>query len=93
MCIRDSFCPAIVRLIQVRFPSLIDHIVPLKQAMDLAAIFARKKYLDKNILPDDVGIFYVTPCAAKIAAVKSPVGDDQSLSLIHIYVFRIARGD
>ena len=74
----SSFCPAIVRLIQVRFPSLIDHIVPLKQAMDLAAIFARKKYLDKGISPDEVGIFYVTPCAAKIAAVKSPVGDDQS---------------
>ena len=74
----SSFCPAIVRLIQVRFPSLIDHIVPLKQAMDLAAIFARKKYLDKEISPDEVGIFYVTPCAAKIAAVKSPVGDDQS---------------
>lgn len=46
--------------------------------MDLAAIFARKKYLDKGISPDEVGIFYVTPCAAKIAAVKSPVGDDQS---------------
>ena len=46
--------------------------------MDLAAIFARKKYLDRGIPTEDVGIFYVTPCAAKIAAVKSPVGDDQS---------------
>lgn len=74
----SAFCPAVIRLIQVRFPSLIDHIIPLKQAMDLAAIYARKKYLDQGIPPGEVGIFYVTPCAAKIAAVKSPVGDDKS---------------
>lgn len=74
----SAFCPAVVRLIQVRFPSLIDHILPLKQAMDLAALFARKKYTDQGIPTQEVGIFYVTPCAAKIAAVKSPVGDDTS---------------
>lgn len=74
----SAFCPAVVRLIQVRFPSLIDHIIPLKQAMDLAAIFVRRKYLDQGTDPEEVGIFYVTPCAAKIAAVKSPVGDDES---------------
>ena len=39
----SSFCPAVVRLIQVRFPSLIGHIVRLKQAMDIAAIYVLKK--------------------------------------------------
>lgn len=38
----SSFCPAVVRLIQVRFPSLINHIVRLKQAMDIAALCPEK---------------------------------------------------
>ena len=74
----SSFCPAVVRLIQVRFPSLIGHIVRLKQAMDLAAIYARQKLIDQGIPNEEIGIFYVTPCAAKIAAVKSPVGEEGS---------------
>ena len=28
---------------------------------------------------DQIGIFYITPCAAKIAAVKNPVGEEKSL--------------
>ena len=30
----SNFCPAVIRLIQVRFPSLIPHIIRLKQAME-----------------------------------------------------------
>lgn len=74
----SAFCPAIVRLIQVRFPALLEHILPLKQGMDLAAIYARRKFTAEGVAPGDIGIFYVTPCAAKIAAIKSPVGEDRS---------------
>ena len=74
----SGFCPAVVRLIQVRFPSLINHIVRLKQAMDIAAIYARKKFIDKGIPAEEIGIFYVTQCAAKIAAIKCPVGEENS---------------
>ena len=74
----SSFCPAVVRLIQVRVPSLINHIVRLKQAMDIAAIYARKKFIDKGIPAEEIGIFYVTQCAAKIAAIKCPVGEENS---------------
>ncbi len=74
----SNSCPAIVRLIQVRFPSLIDHIIRLKQVMDIAAIYVRKKFIDKGIPENDIGVFFVTQCAAKIAAIKSPVGEDKS---------------
>lgn len=74
----SSFCPAIVRLIQVRFPSLISHVIPIKQALDLSAIYARKKFTDRGVADKDIGVFYVTPCAAKIAAIKSPVGEEIS---------------
>ena len=74
----SSFCPAVVRLIQVRFPSLVDNIITIKPPIDASAIFLRKKFLDEGIPKEDIGLFYVTPCAAKIAAVKSPVGEEKS---------------
>ncbi|MDR2888128.1 MAG: 4Fe-4S binding protein [Bacteroidales bacterium] len=74
----SSYCPAVVRLIQVRFPSLVDHIVPVKPPIDASALFFRKKFSDMGIPDDEIGIFYVTPCPAKIAAVKSPVGEEKS---------------
>ena len=74
----SSYCPAVVRLIQVRFPSLVDHIITVKPPIDASAIFFRKKLRDMGIPDEEIGIFYVTQCAAKIAAVKSPVGEDKS---------------
>lgn len=74
----SSFCPAIVRLIQVKFPSLVDHILQLKAPVDISAIYYKKMLMDEGIHEDEIGIFYVTPCAAKIAAVKDPVGEEHS---------------
>jgi hypothetical protein len=74
----SSFCPAIIRLIQVKFPSLVQHIIKRKPPLDVAAIYYRKKLEDQGVDPKDIGVFYITPCAAKIAAVKSPVGEDHS---------------
>ena len=45
----SSFCPAIVRLIQVKFPSLVDNILKLGTPSDIAARFIRKKLLDQGI--------------------------------------------
>ena len=74
----SSFCPSIVRLIQVRFPGLIGNIAPLIAPADISAIYYRKKLAESGVDPKETGIFYVTPCAAKIAAFKSPVGDEVS---------------
>lgn len=71
----SSYCPAIVRLVQVKFPSLTDNIMLLKTPVDLSAIYYKRRLLDMGVPEKDVGLFYVTPCAAKIAAVKSPVGE------------------
>jgi iron only hydrogenase large subunit-like protein len=74
----SGFCPAIVRLIQVKFPALVSNIIHLKQVIDITAMYCREKLQDKNTQADDIGIFYITPCAAKIAAIKSPVGDEKT---------------
>ncbi|MFA7609740.1 MAG: [Fe-Fe] hydrogenase large subunit C-terminal domain-containing protein, partial [Bacteroidales bacterium] len=75
----SSFCPAIVRLIQVRFPSLTDNIIKLRTPKDLTAEIILDNFTNQGFSADDIGIFYITPCAAKIAAIKSPVGEDKSV--------------
>lgn len=75
----SSFCPAIIRLIQVKFPSLVSNIMLLKPPLDITALYCRKELTDRGLNPAEVGVFYFTPCAAKIAAIKSPVGEDYSM--------------
>jgi iron only hydrogenase large subunit-like protein len=86
----SAFCPATVRLIQVRFPSLVDHIILQKPPLNITALYYKKKLADQGMNPEHIGIFYVTQCAAKIAAVKSPVGDshvmiDGVINLDYLY--------
>jgi len=75
----SSFCPAIVRLIQVRFPSLVDNIIKVNPPIDMSALYYLEKLKSSGISATDIGLFYATPCAAKIAAIKSPVGDIESV--------------
>lgn len=74
----SSFCPAVVRLIQVQYPSFTDNILLVKAPHDITAIYLRKFYEDKGIDPKDIFIYYVTPCAAKVVAAKAPVGEKHS---------------
>jgi len=75
----SSFCPAIVRLIQVRFPTLVDNLMLIKPPMEVTAMCIKKKFEDQGIPFSEVGIFYVTPCAAKVAGIKSSVVEDPTL--------------
>lgn len=74
----SSFCPAVIRLIQVRFPSLIDHIMLLLPPIEVTAQYYVRKWQNSGGDPSELGVFYLTPCIAKIAAVKSPVGGYES---------------
>ena len=75
----SSACPAVVRLIQVRFPSLIPNIMPIKSPMEVAAMHARKEFCEaNNVNPKDVGVFFISPCAAKMTSVKSPIDLEKS---------------
>lgn len=75
----SPFCPAIVRLIQIKFPALTDHLLTVKPPIDSSAVFYKKHLMNKGVAAEDIGMFYVTPCAAKIAAVKSPIGEEKSI--------------
>ena len=75
----SSACPAVVRLIAVRFPSLADHIIPLTSPMECAAQMARQEAREKTGLTDEeIGVFFISPCTAKITAVKQPLALNSS---------------
>ncbi len=87
----SSACPAIVRLIQVRFPDLIDHIVDVRQPMEVAAMIAKKEFARKHGVDErEVGCFFLTPCPAKVTAIHNPIGHEKSavdgaISVMDIY--------
>lgn len=75
----SSFCPAVVRLIQRKYPSLVEHIIPVKAPHDLAAFYAIEELKKEGANRNEIGIFYVSPCSAKMAAVKRPLGEKESI--------------
>lgn len=75
----SSACPAVVRLIQVRFPSLIDNLLRMDSPMELAARMARLRAHRRTGIPmERIGTFFLSPCAAKMTAVRVPYGKETS---------------
>jgi iron only hydrogenase large subunit-like protein len=75
----STACPSVVRLVRVRFPNLIEHLLPISSPMDVAAIFARRRAMEKTGLPaDKIGIIFISPCPAKMTSVKAPIGIGRS---------------
>lgn len=74
----SSFCPAVIRLIQKRYPALTANILRVKPPIDMSALYYRKKLEFMGFKKEETGIFYVTPCAAKIADIKSISGQKAS---------------
>jgi len=70
----SSACPAVMRLIQVKFPELINNIIPIKSPMETIALIAREAMIKDGYPPEQVGIFFISPCAAKVTAVKTNLG-------------------
>jgi len=69
----SSACPAVVRLIRTRFPKLIGNISKHIAPMEIAAIHAREEAVERTgLAPEKIGIFFITPCPAKVTAIHAP---------------------
>lgn len=88
----SSACPAVIKLIQLRFPSLIDNILKLASPMEVSARLAKDRASKELNLPvEDIGAFFISPCAAKVTSVKAPYEKEKSfvdavLSIRDIYL-------
>lgn len=87
----SSACPAIVRLVQVRFPELVPNLVTLESPMEVEGRLARKRLTDQGMKDEDIGIFFITPCPAKVTSIKKPIGSNKSslngaIAMNNIYI-------
>ena len=75
----SSACPAVVRLIQQKYPSLLDNVIDIISPMEAAARIAKEEFAKKHHVPvEKIGAFFISPCAAKLHDVRNPIGIEKS---------------
>ena len=69
----SSACPVVLRLISLRFPSLIDHVIHMLPPMEVAARLAKEKAMAEHpeLSPDEIGACFISPCPSKASYVKN----------------------
>ncbi|NCC66297.1 MAG: 4Fe-4S dicluster domain-containing protein, partial [Spirochaetia bacterium] len=72
----SNFCPAVQRLIQIKFPLLVGNLSIIRPPAQITAIFVK---LELHDIEDQLGIFYVTPCAAKLSQFKTEGSEEHTL--------------
>ena len=84
-------CPTVVRLIQVKYPALIEQLIPIDLPREVAAReLKKKKSKQLGLKESEIGIFYLTPCPAKMISIKQPAEKgrsylDGAISIADIY--------
>ena len=77
----SSACPAVIRLICLRFPSLKENILPMLPPMEVAARLSREKALREHpeLRQSDIGVCFISPCPAKVSYVRNGFAGYDSL--------------
>jgi Fe-S-cluster-containing hydrogenase component 2 len=87
----SNACPTVVRLIQVKYPELIDQIIPIELPRELAGREIKKKLSKElKIEENEIGAFYLTPCPVKMISIKQPAEKgksflDGAISIADVY--------
>jgi Na+-translocating ferredoxin:NAD+ oxidoreductase RNF subunit RnfB len=75
----SSFCPSVVRLVQIKYPELVDQLLPVLSPREVAAREAKLKAAAETGLPlDRIHAVYVTPCPAKLVSIVDHPGMEAS---------------
>lgn len=75
----SSTCPAVVRLIAMRYPNLLPLIIPIDAPREVAAKRYRRIKSEKHDFPpEQIGVIHITPCPAKMISINRPLGTDKS---------------
>lgn len=71
-------CPAVLRLIQVKFPELIKQVVPVLPPAEAAAIYVKQEAMERlGIDASQIGVWFLAPCPSKDANIR------QSVDVVH----------
>ena len=75
----SSFCPSVVRLVQIKYPELVDQLLPVLSPREVAARDAKQKASARTGLPADrIHAVYITPCPAKMVSIVDHPGMEAS---------------
>ena len=76
----SSACPAVVRLISLRYPYLRDNLMPILPPIEVAAMMARTKAKQEHpeLEDSDIGLYFISPCAAKVSYIRNGFGNYKS---------------
>jgi len=76
----SSACPVISRLISLRFPYLKENLLPILPPMEIAAIQAKAKAKREHpeLKDEEIGTFFISPCAAKVSYIRNGWGEYKS---------------
>lgn len=79
------YCPAVLRLIQLKFPELLSRITPVLTPLEMMADIWRAR------TNSDVPITLLTPCPAKATMVRDPQGRKSTSLNYSVSIRRVAR--
>ncbi len=75
----STACPSVTRLIRVRFPALLERLLPILPPVELAARVAARRAMQKTGLKrEEIGVFFISPCPAKVTYVQDPLCIEKS---------------
>jgi hypothetical protein len=81
----------VLRLIQLKYPDLLAHLIPIDTPRELAAKLQRRRLAAEHGLhPSEIGLFYISPCTALVDAIENPLGRrashlDGAFSIAEVY--------
>lgn len=75
----SSFCPTVVRLVQVKYPELVEQMLPILAPREISAKNAKARKSAETGLPQDrIAAVYLTPCPSSMVAIAEHPGMDKS---------------
>ena len=94
----SSACPVVMRLISLRFPSLLDHVIHMLPPMEIAARLAKEKAKAEHpeLSEDEIGVCFISPCPAKASYAKNGFANyksyvDEVVAISDIYFLLISK--
>jgi len=73
-------CPVVIRLIAYQFPNLLPHLLPIMRPVSLIAKETRERISwEYKIKKDDIILYHLTPCPAKLVPARSSFSWETSL--------------
>ncbi len=75
----SNFCPTVIRLIQVKYPDLVELVVPIEVPREIVAREAKHRLsMEFNVPMGEIGVIYITPCPSKMVSIRQPAMKEKS---------------